>query len=399
MTERGGTPAVGVGVVGTGFSARAHLDALARLPGVRAVAVAGRDPQRVEELGALYGLRAYTDYAELLADPAVEAVHTCTVNGLHFEVNRAALEQGKHVLSEKPLATDSEQSAALAAAADAAAERGIVSGVCFNYRHYPMVAQMREMLRSGEHGTPHFVHGQYLQDWMLLETDWNWRINPEEGGASRAAADIGSHWVDLAQYVIGDVVEAVLADLSTLHPMRLRPERDTQSFEHLGAADEAEPVAVGNEDFGSVLLRFRGGARGSFTFSQTSAGWKNGLRLQIDAAHGAFSWDQERPDRVWVGRREGPNLELLREPAPLLPGAARLAQLPAGHPEGWADALRNLCADFYAAVSARRDGIEHASDVASFADGHARVALIDAVLASHREQRWMPVPTASGVPG
>ncbi|HEV7561991.1 MAG TPA: Gfo/Idh/MocA family oxidoreductase [Solirubrobacterales bacterium] len=386
-------------MVGTGFSARAHLDALARLPGVRAVAVAGRDQGRVDELGAVYGLRPYTDYAELLADPTVDAVHTCTVNGLHFEVNLAALEQGKHVLSEKPLATNSEQSSALAAAATAAADRGVVSGVCFNYRHYPMVAQMREMLRSGEHGSPHFVHGQYLQDWMLLATDWNWRINPEEGGASRAAADIGSHWADLAQYVIDDVVDEVFADLSTLHSTRLRPERDTQSFEPPDAAGEAEPVAVGNEDFGSVLLRFRSGVRGSFTFSQTSAGWKNGLQLKVDAAHGAFSWDQERPDRVWVGRREGANLELLRDPAAPLPGAARPAQLPAGHSEGWADALRNMCADFYAAVHARRDGTEHASDVASFADGDARVALIDAVLASHREQRWMPVRIAGEAPG
>jgi predicted dehydrogenase len=388
---------IGVGVVGTGFAARAHLDALARLPGVRAVAVAGRDQRRTGQLALRYGLRPYADHTELLADPAVEAVHTCTVNQRHFELNLAALEQGKHVLSEKPLATGSDQSAALAAAAAAAAGRGVVSGVCFNYRHYPMVAQIREMLRTGEHGAPHFVHGQYLQDWLLLETDWNWRVHPEEGGASRAVADIGSHWSDLVQHVTGDVIDEVFADLATLHDTRLRPAQHTRTFAPGGADGDLQTVAVRSEDFGTVLVRFRSGARGAFTVSQTSAGRKNGLRFQVDAAHAAFAWDQERPERAWVGRRPGPNLELVRDPGALLPRAARLARLPAGHPEGWADALRNVFADFYATIAARRNGTEHESDVASFADGHARVALVEAVMASHREQRWMRVDAASRV--
>lgn len=373
-------------MVGTGFAARAHLDALSRLPDVRVVAVAGRDPRRVEELSSLHGLRDYTDHADLLADPEVDAIHNCTVNRLHFELNLAALEAGKHVLSEKPLATTAEESAELAAAAAAAAERGVLSGVCFNYRHYPMVVQMREMIRSGEHGRPHFVRGQYLQDWLLMETDWNWRLEPEEAGVSRAVADIGSHLADIAQFVLDDPVDEVLADLTTLHATRQRP-------------DGGEPAVVSGEDFGSVLLRFRGGARGAFTFSQTSAGNKNGLGLQIDAARAGFEWNQERPDRVWVGRREGPNLELLRDPGALLPQAAALARLPVGHPEGWADALRNLCADFYATIDSRRNGGERKSYVASFADGHARVVFVEAVLASHREGRWASVRAAGGVPG
>jgi predicted dehydrogenase len=388
---------IGVGVVGTGFAASAHLDALARLPGVEVVAIAGHDAARTGALAATHGLRAYADSAELLADPAVDAIHTCTINRRHHEVNLAALEQGKHVLSEKPLATCAEESAALAAAAAVAAERGVVSGVCFNYRHYPMVAQIREMLRTGEHGAPHFVHGQYLQDWLLHETDWNWRVQPEDGGTSRAVADIGSHWADLVQHVTGDVIDEVFADLATLHDTRRRPATGSSTFAAADPDGELEPVAVRSEDFGTVLVRFRSGARGAFTVSQTSAGRKNGLRFQVDAATAAFAWEQERPERAWVGRRSGGNLELVRDPGELLPRAARLARLPAGHPEGWADALRNVFADFYASVTARHNGDEHASDVASFADGHARVALVEAVMASDRDQRWTRVESASRV--
>jgi predicted dehydrogenase len=375
-------------VVGTGFAARAHLDALSRLPGVRAVAVAGHDPARVEELAGTYGLRGFGDWADLIADEEVEAIHDCSVNRLHFEVNLAALMADKHVLSEKPLAISFEQSAVLASAAAEASERGVLSGVCFNYRHYPMVAQAREMLASGEYGRPHFVRGQYLQDWLLLASDWNWRVEAAEAGDSRAAADIGTHWADLAQYVLDDPISEVLADLTVLHAKRERP-----------GPDEPEKVMVAGEDFGSVLLRFRSGARGAMTFSQTSAGWKNGLSLQIDTPRAGFEWQQERPERLWVGRREAPNLELLRDPGALLPRAASLARLPAGHPEGWNDALRNLCAEFYAAIDDRRHGRPVTSDVATFADGHARVAFVESVLASDREGRWRAVPVAEKVAG
>ena len=390
-------PRTRVGVVGTGFMAKAHLDALERLPEVEVVAVAGPDPRHTGELAARHRARAYTDHLELLDDPGVEAVHTCTINRLHHDVNLAALERGKHVLSEKPLATDSQESARLVAAALRAAERGVVSGVCFNYRHYPMVAQIRELVLSGEYGAPHFLHGHYLQDWLLLETDWNWRLLARESGGSRAVADIGSHWCDLVQHVTGDPVVEVFAELTTLHPTRLRPTEAGTTFGG-GSGDGGEPVAVASEDFGTVLLRFESGARGAFNVSQTSAGCKNGLRLQVDCARAALAWEQERPERAWVGRRGAPNLELVRDPATMLPRAARLARLPAGHPEGWFDALRNLFAEFYATVAARRTGKGDESHVASFAEGHARVQLVEAAMASHREQRWTPVKAPVEVP-
>jgi predicted dehydrogenase len=369
-------------VVGTGFAAMSHLDALRRLPEVEVVALAGRDRRRTANLAATYGIRA-CDHIELIEDPTVDAVHTCTVNALHHDVNLAALEHGKHVLSEKPLALDSQESARLAAAAERATEDGVRSGVCFNYRHYPLVAQLRELVRGGEHGAPHFIHGRYLQDWLLLQSDWNWRVEESQGGSSRAVADIGSHWCDLVAHVTGDCVTEVLADLGTLHTTRER--------------EDGERVPVESEDFGAVLMRFASGARGAFTVSQTSAGRKNGLSFQIDAADAAFAWDQEQPDRAWVGRRSGPNLEVLRDPVTMPPRAARMTRLPAGHPEGWYDALRNVFADFYAAIAAERAGAAYETDVATFSEGHERVKLVEAVISSDRERRWTPVQSPSEV--
>ncbi|MEA2419816.1 MAG: hypothetical protein QOE60_2022, partial [Thermoleophilaceae bacterium] len=324
-----------VGVAGTGFAAASHLDALARVPEVEVVAISGSDPEHTRTLAARYGVPHVCEGHERLLDhDGLDAIHNCTINRLHHEVSLGALNRGLHVLSEKPLALDSEQSAELAAAA---ARAGVVNAVCFNYRHYPVVAQIRAMLAEGEYGAPHFVHGAYLQDWLLLPTDWNWRLETADAGLSRAVADIGSHWTDLVQHVTGDSIVEVLADLATLHSERVRPEHEVEAFQQAGG--NGTRVRIETEDFGSVLVRFASGARGSFTVSQASAGRKNGLWFEIDAAKGAFYWHQEDPNRAWVGRRGAPNLELTRDPGAMDPRAARLTRLPAGHPEGWLDAL------------------------------------------------------------
>jgi predicted dehydrogenase len=380
-----------VGIAGTGFAAAAHVDALRRLPGVEVVAVAGADGARARAFATRHDIgRSWGSHLELVEDPAVEAVHNCTVNRRHAEISLAALAAGRHVLSEKPLAMDTSESEALVVAAERAAGDGVVSGVCFNYRHYPLVSELRGMLASGDYGRAHLVHGTYLQDWLLLKTDWNWRLDPEEGGLSRAIADIGTHWADLVQHVLGEPIVEVLADLATLHPTRLRPHTAATTFLANGPG-EAEAESVCTEDFGTVLFRLRGGARGSFTVSQTSAGHRNGLGLNIDAATASFTWNQEQPDRMWIGRRSAPNLELVRDAALLHEGPASQVRLPPGHPEGWSDALANAIADFHAGVRAAREGREHHATIASFREGHERVVLVEAILASHRDQRWMPV--------
>jgi predicted dehydrogenase len=384
-----------VGVAGTGFSAASHLDALARVPTVEVVAVAGSDAARAGAVAAAGGAAdaaAYGSHLELLDHPGLDAIHNCTINRLHHEINLAALERGLHVLSEKPLALDASESGSLVSAAERA---GVVAAVCFNYRHYPMVAHIRGLLEGGEYGRPHFVHGAYLQDWLLLESDWNWRLETEDAGLSRAVADIGSHWADLVQHVTGDSIVSVLADLGTLHSTRPRPAQVAGSFESAGGgASEGEPVAIGTEDFGSILIRFASGARGSFTVSQTSAGRKNELWFEVDTDVAALSWRQMDPNVAWIGRRDGPNLEVQRDPQTLHPRAARLTKLPAGHPEGWLDALAGLIGDFYEAVAAHGEGRSHEGELASFADGHARVCLVDAVVKSSRTERWTPVAGA-----
>ena len=386
-----------VGIIGAGFAASSHLDALRRVTGVEVVAIAARDPRRAREEALRLGVpRGYGGYEELLRDETVNAVHNCTPNSLHLEVNAAALEAGKHVLSEKPLATNSSDSAFLVDLAQNAAAQGVLSGVCFNYRHYPLVRQIREALATLRYGSVHLIHGGYLQDWLLYESDWSWRLDPEVNGPSRAIADIGSHWLDVVQYVTGDRVVSVLADLTTLHAVRGRPARAAQTF---GDGDgKGDPVNIGTEDFGMMLLRMASGARGSCTISQVSAGRKNRLFVEIDAAEATIAWEQEEPNRIWIGRRDRENSELVRDPRLLDPPAASLVHYPAGHQEGWPDALRNLFEDFYRAIAARRDDGAYTPSFATFAEAHRIVELVEAAVESHREQRWTTAASERSVP-
>lgn len=390
-----------VGIVGTGFAASAHADALARLPGAVLVAVAGTSLDKARAAARRFGAeRAYAGYRALLADPGVDAVHDCTPNHLHAEVNAEALAAGKHVLSEKPLAAGSAQTAALAR--QAATARGI-SGVCFNYRHYPLVAQAREMIAAQEIGAVHLVHGGYLQDWLLFAGDWNWRLDSRLAGATRAVGDIGSHWFDLVQHVTGDQIVAVMADLSTVHAQRWRPDDGAPTFdpapppggEH-AAARRGQRVQVDTEDAASVLLRFASGARGAVTVSQVSAGWKNRLFFEVDAARASLAWDQEEPNHLRIGRRDRENADLLRDPALLRPDAAALTHYPGGHQEGWPDALRNLCVDFYRAAAARDRGDSREGSFATFASAHQIALVVDAVVSSHRSRTWAPVTQTQG---
>jgi predicted dehydrogenase len=387
-----------VGIVGAGFAATSHADALARLPEVQLLGVAGTSRDKAEVAAARLGAeRAYPDYRALLDDPDIDAVHDCTPTNLHAEVNRAALAAGKHVLSEKPLAMDSHQTAALAE--QAASARGL-SGVCFNYRHYPLVAQARAMLAAGDIGPVHLVHGGYLQDWLLWDEDWNWRLEPEKAGATRAVGDIGSHWLDLAQHVTGDQVAAVMADLFTVHAKRWRPSGGVHTFEQApgagGGAGETSPgrpvqVAVETDDAAAVMLRFSSGARGTLTISQVSAGWKNRLFLEIDAARASLRWDQEAPNHLRIGRRDAENGDLVRDPSLLAPEAAALAHYPGGHQEGWPDALRNLFEDFYRAAAARDRGEPYQGSYATFSSAHQVALIVEAVLQSHRRGGWVQV--------
>lgn len=377
-----------VGVIGTGFAGGSHVEALRRVPGVEVAALAGSSGERARAAADRLGVAGATgDYRTLLDDRSIDAVHNCTPNDLHHQVTAAALEAGRHVLAEKPLAMDSAETADLVERAERA---GTVAGVCFNYRHYPLVAEAREMLADGRAGDPHLIRGAYLQDWLLDPGDWNWRLVSERSGASRAVGDIGSHWMDLLQHVTGRRIARVYARLGRLHEERLRPAGPAQTFDRAGG-DDAEPVAVDTEDFATVLFELAGGCPGAFTVSQVTPGRRNGLSFEIDAGAVSLAWDQEQPNALRIGRRDRPNEVLVRDPALLTPAAAALAHYPGGHEEGWPDGLKNLFLDFYAGVRAHGRGARHESSVATFADAHRITCAVEAILRSHRENRWVDV--------
>jgi predicted dehydrogenase len=379
-------PAVRVAVIGTGFAGGSHVEALRRVPGVEVAALAGSSEERARAAAERLRIPGATgDYRTLLADASIDAVHNCTPNDLHHEVTAAALEAGKHVLAEKPLAMDSAQSADLVARAERA---GTVTGVCFNYRHYPLVAEARAMLADGRAGRPHLIRGAYLQDWLLDPADWNWRLQSERSGASRAIGDIGSHWMDLIQHVTGGRILRVYARLGRLHQERLRPVGSSQTFDRGGGGD-AERIAVDTEDFATVLFELDGGCPGVFTVSQVSPGRRNAVMFEIDAGPVSLAWDQEHPNALRIGRRDRPNEVLVRDPALLSPAAAALAHYPGGHEEGWPDGLKNLFLDFYSAVAAHARDEPAGSSVATFADAHRVMCVVEAILRSDRDDRWV----------
>ena len=370
-------------VVGTGFVGLLHVDALRRL-GVEVVGVVGSSPERARAKPGLPP--AFESFGAMLADERVDVVHLATPNHLHHPQAKAVLAAGKHCVCEKPLALTSEQSAELVELAEAS---GLVHATNFNIRFYPQVQQACAVARADDLGALWNVHGGYLQDWLLLPTDWNWRLDPAQGGALRAVGDIGSHWLDLVEFVTGLRVTEVVADLATTIPVRRRPRGEVETF--AAAADvEREDVPMATEDLANVLLRFDTGARGSLVVSQVSAGRRNSLRVELDGASGALAWDSERAEELWLGRRGGANETLLRDPALLAPEAARLTALPAGHAEGYADTFRELYRAVYAAVDAGRPPVE--PDYPTFAAGHRANVLGDAIDRSSRERSWVEVP-------
>lgn len=377
----------GVAVAGAGFIGPVHVEALRRL-GIPVVGILGADEAESRRAAAALGIpKAFRSCEELLADPSVDAVHIATPNRLHYPMAKAALAAGKHVLCEKPLAMNSAESADLVARA---ASSGRAAGVNYNLRYYPLCLHVREMIRRGDLGTVISACGSYVQDWLLLPTDYNWRVLAEEGGELRAVADIGTHWLDLVQWIAGLEAEGVCADLMTVHPVRHRPGGEVETFSgKMKGAAATEPVKVSTEDYGSVLIRFRGGARGVLWVSQVTAGRKNCLRFEIAGTREAVAWESERPNELWIGRRAEPNQLLLRDPALVAETARRHIAFPGGHNEGFPDTFKQCFRAFYEAVEA--DTFQESPPFPTFADGHREILLCEAILRSHRGGKWEAV--------
>ncbi len=383
---------VGAAVIGTGFIGTVHVEALRRI-GVQVRGVLGSTPERggarAEALGVA---RAYPSLEALLADPGVEVVHVTSPNDLHLPQARAILAAGRHVVCEKPLAMDATESRELV---DLAAASGLVNAVNFNIRYYPLNQHAHEVVTGGEIGDVRLVTGRYFQDWLLLESDWNWRLQPERGGALRAVGDIGSHWLDLMTFVTGHRVTAVMAELSTFIGARREPTGPVETYSTEVAA-ETVTREIATEDTATILLRFEGGARGSVSISQISAGRKNSLQYEIDGSTSSVAWDSEQPDQIWFGHRDRPNEILLKNPALMGQAGRAAAALPGGHVEGFGDTFGAHFRAIYADVAAGRPAAS--PSYPTFADGHDEMLVNDAIAASARSGRWVQVVRDAAAP-
>jgi predicted dehydrogenase len=376
---------VGAAVIGTGFIGTVHVEALRRI-GVQVRGVLGSSPERGAVRADALGVpKAYPSLEALLDDPSVDVVHVTSPNDMHVPQTRAVLAAGRHVVCEKPLSMTAADSAELVALA---AGSGRVNAVNFNIRFYPLNQHARDVVAGGELGDVRFVTGRYFQDWLLLESDWNWRLQPERGGALRAVGDIGSHWLDLMTWVTGQRIVAVMAELATFVQARHEPTGPVETFSTERAADTVERQ-ISTEDAATILLRFENGARGAVSISQISPGRKNSLQYEIDASRSAIAWDSEQPDQIWLGHRDRPNEILLKNPALMSPAGRAAAALPAGHVEGFGDTFAALFRAIYADVVA--GGPSEHPVYATFADGHDEMLVGDAVLASGRSGCWTDV--------
>lgn len=378
---------INVAVVGTGFIGPAHIEALRRLPHIEVVGLCEVNLELAQAKAQVLGIpKAYT-FEDMLQDETVKVVHICTPNFLHYPQAKAALLAGKHVICEKPLATKIEEAEELVALAK---EKGLVNAIHFNLRYYPMVRQMKTMRENGELGEIYSVLGSYLQDWLFLQTDYNWRLEPDKSGDSRAIADIGSHLLDITEYITGLKITEVMADFSTVHKTRLKPLKpiETYSGATLQESDYQE-VEINTEDHASVLLRFDNGNKGSVTVSQVSAGRKNRLNIEIAGSKANFEWCSEKPNEMWIGKRESANQLLMRDPGLFTREAAALISFPGGHNEGFPDTSKQLFKEVYAAV---REGKQPENpSFPTFADGLRELIICERIIESHRKQAWVKI--------
>lgn len=376
-----------VAVVGTGFIGPAHIEALRRIPHIEVSTLCEVTQELAEQKAALLGIEKAQLFDDMLKDEDIKAVHICTPNFLHYAQSKAVLEAGKHVICEKPLATKIEEAEELVALAK---KSRLVNAVHFNLRYYPMVRQMKTMRESGELGEVYSIMGSYLQDWLFLQTDYNWRLEPDKSGDSRAIADIGSHLLDLTEYVTGLKVTEVMADFSTVHKTRLKPLRaiETYSGKMLQASDYEE-VPINTEDHATVMLRFDSGNKGSVTVSQVNAGRKNRLNIEIAGSKANFEFCSERPNELWIGKRETANQHLMKDPSLFSPEAAKLISFPGGHNEGFPDTSKQMFKEVYAAIEAGTQ--PEKPTFPTFEDGYRELLICERIIESHRKQAWVKI--------
>ena len=377
-----------VGVIGVGFIGPAHIEAIRRL-GHDVIAIAASSQENAERSAKTLKIpKAFGQWEELLNDPEIDVVVVASPNYLHYPQAKAALEAGKHIICEKPLAVSTAESATLVALAT---EKQLANAVSYNLRFYPLVQESRARIADGELGEKiYIIHGAYLQDWLLFDTDWNWRLDPDLGGELRAVADIGSHWIDIVTFVTNTRVKSVYADLATFLPVRRKPKVNIATF---GGQQVGETGCVDKEikteDFATVLLAFDNGSHGVVTISQVSSGRKNRLYFEINGSQSSLSWNSEIPNHLWIGHRDEPNQQLIKDPSMMKESTRWTASYPGGHAEGYPDTFKQLHKAFYEYIQA--ESFDSTPNFPTFKDGHNMLLVEAAIQRSAKESGWVNV--------
>ena len=378
-----------VGIIGMGFIGVSHIEGIRRIGYLDLVAVADENYELAQRKAQEYGIpTCYRSADELIADPEIQVVHNCTPNHLHLSINEKIIRAGKHVFSEKPLGKSSAESQQML---DLLKEYpNTVAGVNFCYRMNALMQDAKNRIAAGELGKLYLIHGSYLQDWLMFETDYNWRMDPEIAGESRCVADIGSHWMDTAQVLAGCKITEVCANVVTAIPVRKKPSKPVESFAVNTDVDTVD-VPITTEDYAGVLLKFENGANGEFQCSQISAGRKCFIDIEVDGSEASFQWQHQTSDRMWKGNRNKNNEEIFRNPNLMTEDARKYAYLSAGHPEGWNDAFKNNLSAFYSFIrDGKKPGVDPC-DFATFEEGHYLMKLVEAIMRSGKERRWVRV--------
>ena len=377
-----------IGLVGTGYIGMVHLEVLRRLGGVEVVAVADTNGQQARAAAGKFGIpRVYTEADALIADREVEVVHNCTPNSAHFGINAAAIRAGKEILSEKPLALDSRESSGLLGLAE---KHDTLTAIDFCYRYYPVVQEAAVRARRGDLGEVRAFFGHFLQDWLFFETDYSWRLDPKVAGPANVVADLGSHWFDLVQFITGQKIVEVMAELHTCLPVRHKPKVGPLSF-GIGDAKDSEKVPITLDDYASVFLRLENGARGNFTTCQAAAGRKVDIEIQVFGSKESYAWSHVHPNALWIGHREKGNETFYESPSLQSEETRKYATLPVGHPLGYYDAVHNLFRDYYESLAAKRAGRPHGATLPDFRTGHEMMGIIEAAVRSDRLGTWVRV--------
>lgn len=373
------------GVIGVGFIGAAHIEALRRLGYVDVAALA--DAQDADKkAAAMYVPKGYADYKEMIDKENLDAVHICTPNSMHFEMAMYAMEKGVHVICEKPMTVTSSEAAKLK---EYALSHNIVTGVNFSLRFNPQVVQMKEMVKAGDVGRIFTVHGSYLQDWLYYDTDYSWRLEPELSGESRAFADIGSHWIDMVENIIGQKAVEVLADFETFHKTRKKPLKPIETYSGMALRPEDyKEVPIGTEDYCTVLFHFDGGARGCCNISQVYAGRKNQTVISIGGSKCALHWDSELGNELWMGRRETYNQQIVKDPSILYEETRKAISYPGGHTEGFPDTFKQNFAKIYQAIEDKDVSIR---DFATFEAGYREMLLCEKICESAKTRQWVKI--------